>query len=256
MEELLDEKKLEMKIKEMYHKVALFPFQSYHIEIGRTLAEKLGYLPQDLDKIPKEAVESFAGVGNPFDYADIKEGEVVLDLGSGSGMDSFIAAMKTGKSGKVYGVDITVTQLDNAEKARNLIKINNIEFHEANISSLPFEDDSIDVIISNNVINLSPEKLDVFKEISRVLKRNGRLAVSDVLSERKLGKKVKNDADLWAACVAGAADQNEYRRIIDQVGMEVIDIHENPEYQFRSESAIAASREFGVKSVTYLAKKR
>jgi ubiquinone/menaquinone biosynthesis C-methylase UbiE len=256
MEEEFDKKDLEMKVKEMYHKVALYPFENYHIEIGRGLAEKLGYSPQDLENIPKEVVESFAGVGNPFDYADLKEGEVVLDLGSGSGMDSFIAAMKVGDSGKVFGVDITVTQLTNAEKIRNHIRTNNVEFREANIDSLPFEDDSIDVIISNNVINLSPEKQEVFKEISRVLKPNGRVAISDVLSEKKLGKKIKHDTDLWAACIAGATEQNEYREIIDQVGLKVINIHENPQYQFQSTSALDASKEFGVKSVTYLAKKK
>lgn len=255
MEAKVDKESLELKVKAIYRNVALNPHKKYHFEMGRELAEKLGYNPNDLDNIPQKAVESFAGVGNPFYYADLKEGESVLDLGSGSGMDTFIAAIKVGSSGRVCGIDFSSEQLEKGETLRRDAKLDHVEFYDAFIEALPFEDNSFDVVISNGVINLSAEKQDVFKEIARVLKPDGRLAVSDIVSDKHLTMKIKCDADLWASCIGGATQLDDYREMIEKTGLRIINLHENSDYKFLSKSAIGASEEYGVKSVSYLATK-
>jgi arsenite methyltransferase len=154
----LDIADLEEKVKKMYRDVALSPKGEYHFELGRELAEKLGYEKKDLDRIPSAAIESFAGVGYYFDMANLKESERVLDLGSGSGMDVFVAALKIGNTGKVYGVDMTNEQLEKAERLQNGYSFENVSFHKAYIENLPFDEESFDVIISNGVINLCPDK--------------------------------------------------------------------------------------------------
>ena len=154
----VDAAELEQKVKKMYREVALNPKGEYHFEMGRGLAEKLGYEKNDLDRIPASAIDSFAGVGYYFDLANLKEGEQVLDLGSGSGMDVFVAALKVGSTGHVSGVDMTDEQLQKSERLRNENNFNNISFHKAYIEKLPFDDASFDVVISNGVINLCPDK--------------------------------------------------------------------------------------------------
>ncbi len=149
---------LEQKVKSMDRDVALHPEKEYHFAIGRKLAENLGYLLIDLERIPAEAVESFAGVGYIFDLAAIKEGETVLDLGSGSGTDVFIAALRTGKRGQAWGVDMTEEQLNKAERLRKEAGFENVSFFKGYIEQLPFPNQSVDVVISNRVINLSPKK--------------------------------------------------------------------------------------------------
>src|SRR5437588_3972921 len=145
---------LEQRVKNMYREVALQPHEKYHFEMGRALAEKLGYNPEQLDQVPQEAIESFAGVGSFFDYAALKEGEKVLDLGSGSGMDSFLAALKVGKTGSVTGLDMTDEQLQKAERLRDQYGFSNVSFQKGYLEFLPFPDSTFDVIISNGVINL------------------------------------------------------------------------------------------------------
>jgi len=154
----LDTADLEQKVKSMYRDVALNPKGEYHFEMSRELAEKLGYEKDDLNQIPSEAIDSFAGVGYYFDIADLKEGEYVVDLGSGSGTDSFIAGLKVGETGKVFGVDLTDEQLEKAERFRKRFGFNNISFHKSYIQKLPFENGSIDIVISNGVINLCADK--------------------------------------------------------------------------------------------------
>ena len=153
---------LEEKVKKMYRDVALNPMGEYHFEMGRKLAEKLGYEKNDLDRIPSSSIESFAGVGYYFDLANLKEGESVVDFGSGSGMDSFIAALKVGADGSVTGVDMTDEQLAKAERLRKELRFNNVSFCKAYIEKTPLADATFDVAISNGVINLSPQKDKVF----------------------------------------------------------------------------------------------
>lgn len=246
---------LEQKVKKMYRDVALNPAGEYHFEMGRGLAEKLGYEKIDLDRIPAAAIESFAGVGYYFDLANVKAGEHVLDLGSGSGMDSFIAALKVGASGKVAGVDMTDEQLGKAEMLRKAGKFDNVSFHKSYIEKLPFPDNSFDVVISNGVINLAPNKEKVFGEVARVLKPGGRMVIADIVTEKQLPENVTCNSTLWAACIGGASQQDDYRNFIEKAGIEILSIRNNETYSFISKSAKGASKEFGVKSVSLYAQK-
>ncbi len=247
---------LEQKVKKMYRDVAMNPAGEYHFEMGRGLAEKLGYKRTDLDRIPAAAIESFAGVGYYFDIADLKEGEYVLDLGSGSGMDSFIASLKVGDSGKVEGIDMTDEQLEKAEHLRKGHKYENVSFHKAYIESLPFPDNTFDVVISNGVINLIPDKERAFAEVSRVLKPGGRMVIADIVTEKQLPENVTCNSTLWAACIGGASQQDDYRNSIEKPGLEIQSVRNNEAYSFISKSAKGASIEFGVKSISLHAQKR
>jgi arsenite methyltransferase len=247
---------LEEKVKNMYREVALRPHEKYHFEMGRPLAEKLGYQPSELDRIPQEAIESFAGVGYFFDYAALKDGEKVLDLGSGSGMDSFIAALKVGNTGSVMGVDMTDEQLQKAGDLSQQYGFENTSFRKGYIEHLPFDDNSFDVVISNGVINLSPDKAKVFKEIARVLKPNGRMAIADIVSEKSLPDNVVCDATLWASCIGGASQEDEYGAAIKNAGLNIIAVMNNDSYSFISLSAQSAAKKYGVKSVSLLGEKK
>lgn len=251
----VNEAELRTKVKDMYDKVAQNPHGDFHFEMGRDLAEKMGYDPEDLDKIPQEAIESFAGVGYYFDLANIKEGESVLDLGSGSGMDCFVAALKVGKSGKVVGIDMTDKQMEKAEQLCSHASIENVSFRKGYIEELPFEKESFDVVISNGVINLSVDKEKVFHEVGRVLKSGGRLAISDIVCEKEMPEGITCDSTLWAACIGGAMQEDSYKKAVESGGMQVTEFKANPQYQFHSQSAQGASKKFGVKSVSLLAKK-
>jgi len=247
---------LEQKVKKMYSDVALNPAGEYHFEMGRGLAEKLGYQENDLNSIPADAIKSFAGVGYYFDLANLQEGDVVLDLGSGSGMDSFIASLKVGASGKVTGVDMTNEQLEKSERLRKEYQFNNVSFCKSYIESLAFPDGSFDVVISNGVINLSPDKEKVFAEVSRVLKPGGRMVIADIVTEKHLPENITCNSTLWAACIGGAGQQDDYQRIIEKTGMEVTMVRNNEAYSFISKSAKGASKDYGVKSVSLYAGKK
>jgi ubiquinone/menaquinone biosynthesis C-methylase UbiE/TusA-related sulfurtransferase len=252
----LDTTDLEEKVKNMYREVALHPHEKYHFEMGRPLAEKLGYDPKQLDQIPQQAIESFAGVGFFFDYAAIKEGDKVLDLGSGSGMDSFLAVLRVGKTGSVIGLDMTDEQLQKAERLRDQYGFTNVSFQKGYIEQLPFEDNSFDVVISNGVINLCPNKSKVFKEIGRVIKPGGRLAIADIVSEKNLPDNVVCDATLWASCIGGASQEDEYSTAVKDGGLNIVAVMANESYAFISSSAQSASKKYGVKSVSLLAEKK
>ncbi len=223
--------------------------------MGRDLAERLGYLPEDLDRIPVESIESFAGVGYYFHLADLKEGESVIDFGSGAGMDTFIAALKVGESGEVVGIDMTEEQLSKSEDLRKNSGINNAKYLKGYLVDVPVEDGSFDVAISNGVINLAPEKDKVFKEMARVLKPGGRIALSDIVTEIQLSEGITCNTNLWAACIGGAMQQDKYKSAIEEAGLRIEKIQDNPQYQFISKSAQGASKEYGVKSISLLAVK-
>ncbi len=249
MEATVNTGELEAKVKDMYRHVADEPQGKYHFELGRRLAERLGYPPETLDRIPDGAIESFAGVGYFFDLADLREGESVVDLGSGSGMDAFSAALQVSGSGRVVGVDFTVEQL---EKARGLAAsegLSQAEFRDGRIEELPLEPASVDCAISNGVINLAPDKAAVFAEVARVLKPGGRLAIADIVSEVQMKESIVCDADLWASCIGGAAQVDAYREAIEGAGLRLETIRDNP-YDFISDRARNASEKYGVKSVS------
>jgi arsenite methyltransferase len=250
-----DPKELEAKVKAMYRSVAEDPHGEFHFEMGRALAERLGYPRADLDRIPAEAIESFAGVGYYFDLVGVREGETVIDFGSGSGMDTFIAALKVGPRGKVIGVDMTDEQRIKAERLRDRDGFTNVTYIKAYIDNVPIGDASADVVISNGVINLATDKAAVFREASRLLKPGGRLALSDIVTEVQLPESIVCNSTLWAACIGGAAQQDDYRRHIENAGLAVAQVRDNTAYEFISDNARGASRKFGVKSISLLARK-
>jgi len=251
---VVDTQELDAKVREMYRNVAEQPHDAYHFEMGRSLADRLGYPHDVLDRIPVGAVESFAGVGYFFDLAVIGEGERAIDLGSGSGMDAFFAAQLVGPSGRVVGVDFTVEQLTKARRLAAQAGLEQVEFREGRIERLPAEDESFDCAISNGVINLSPEKKRVFAEAARVLRPGGRLAIADIVTEQQLTESIVGNADLWASCIGGAAQQDAYRHAIEAAGLQVEEVRLNP-YEFISQQARTASARYGVKSISLLAVK-
>jgi arsenite methyltransferase len=249
----LDTQDLERRVKEMYREVAEEPLKEFHFETGRALAERLGYPRAELDAIPADAIDSFAGVGYYFDLARIQPGETVIDLGSGSGMDSLFAARQAGESGRVIGVDMTDAQLTKARRLAIEHGFANVEFVHARIEQLPLPAASADVVISNGVINLSPDKTTVFAEAARVLRPGGRLALADIVTSTQLPVGVTCDASLWAACIGGAMQRDDYRDAIEAAGFELDDLKENDQYRFVSERADDATKKYGVKSVSLLA---
>lgn len=250
-----DAKDLEAKVKAMYRRVAEDPRGEFHFEMGRALAERLGYPPDDLDHVPPEAIESFAGVGYYFDLAGLKEGETVVDLGSGSGMDTFVAALKVGSGGRVIGVDMTDEQRAKAEGLRNRGGFHNVAYLKGYIDNVPLPAAFADVVISNGVINLAPDKAAVFREAARLLKRGGRLAIADIVTERPLPDSVACNATLWAACIGGAMQSDSYRETIRASGLRVRTTRDNPGYLFISANARSAQQKWGVKSISLLAVK-
>lgn len=249
-----DPRDLEAKVKAMYRRVAEDPHGEFHFEMGRAMAERLGYAATDLDRVPSEAVESFAGVGYYFDLAALREGETVIDLGSGSGMDTFIAALKVGSKGRVIGIDMTDAQLDKAERLRAAAGFSNVSYRKGYIESTPCAAGSAEVVISNGVINLAPDKAAVFREAARLLKEGGRLAIADIVTDTALPEAVTCNADLWAACIGGAMQRDSYRAAIEAAGLRVVTVRDNA-YRFISANAKAAQERWGVKSISLLAVK-
>lgn len=252
----LDTDDLERQVKQMYETVADHPDGDFHFEIGRPLAERLGYPTADLDAIPQDAIASFAGVGYFFQLANLRAGERVADLGSGSGMDLFLAARKVGPTGSVIGVDMTPAQLAKAERLKRAGGFQHVELRAGYIEAPPLGDASVDCIISNGVINLSANKPRVFAEVARALTRGGRLAIADIITDVPLPEGVTCNATLWAACIGGAMQRDAYRAAIEAAGLEVVEIVENTAYRFLSDSAQGASKKYGVKSISLLAIRR
>ncbi len=246
---LVDAARLEAEVKDMYRHVARGDDAELHFEVGRHVAERLGYPAGLLDSIPAEALASFAGVGHHLDLADLKPGEAVLDLGSGSGTDVFCAATLVGDSGRVVGVDMTDEQLAKAARLRDRDGFAQVELVEAHIEELPFEDASFDAVVSNGVINLSPLKGRVFAEAARVLRPGGRLAISDIVSGRALKERTRRNVDLWAACIAGAIPRDSYLEAIRAQGLRVEAVRRN-DYRFVSPRALEACSIYEVESVS------
>ena len=250
---VVDAAELERKVTDMYTRVALDPHGTFHFEMGRTMARRLGYTDEELDSAPAESVESFAGVGYYFDLANLRPGEHVVDLGSGSGMDSFIAAHKVGQSGQVTGIDMTDAQLAKADRLGKEHTFGSVLFRHAFIDATGLPERCCDVVISNGVINLSPDKAAVFQEAARLLRPGGRLALADIVTDVQLPETVTCDATLWAACIGGAMQRDAFVEAIEQAGFTVTTVKANHEYRFLSRSAQNATRDYGVHSLSLLA---
>jgi ubiquinone/menaquinone biosynthesis C-methylase UbiE len=217
--------------------------------------EVLGYSPELLDKIPIGATESFAGVGYHFDLEPLREGERVLDLGSGAGTDAFFAALQVGAKGRVTGIDMTEAMLDKALRNLEVSLLANVSFQKGYAESLPLDDESFDVVISNGVINLSPVKDTVFSEIHRVLVPGGRLMFSDIVTGVELPDSVRDNCALWAECIGGAQESQRYLRLIERAGFKIEKTSPNDSYAFTRGSTQNAAQKFRVRSISILARR-
>lgn len=214
---------------------------------AKSISQAVGYTKKELDSIPAESIMGL-GCGNPTAIASLKEGETVVDLGAGGGLDVFLAATKIGDTGKAIGVDMTPSMVDLARSNAENNDITNVEFRLGEIENLPIADNTADVIISNCVINLSPEKQRVFNEAYRVLKPGGRLAISDLVLLKPLPESVRNNKKLLAACVAGAELKDNYINMIEKSGFRDIKVTEkqNISQEIRAEKTEDAKTDFKV----------
>jgi arsenite methyltransferase len=251
----VDRAELEGKVQAMYRDVAQNPHGEFHFEMGRAMALRLGYRASDLDRVPVEAIESFAGVGYYFHLLDDIEGARVLDLGSGSGMDTFIAGLLAGPTGTVIGLDMTDSQRAKAEALRQRQGVRNITYVKGYIDAAPFEDASFDVVISNGVINLAVDKPQVFTGIARLLRPGGKLALADIVTDVQLPENISCNTTLWAACIGGAWQVERYKDAIRAAGLSIVAEQVNDQYRFLSDNAQGATKKFGVRSVSLRADK-
>ena len=194
---LVDAAELREQVRDKYREVALDPHGEHHFHTGRVLADRLGYPRDVVDALPDRAVESFAGVGNPFSLRQIPSGSRVVDVGSGAGFDSFVAAGQVGTEGHVLGVDMTAEMLVKSRETADLLEMTQVEFREGLAEQLPVEDGWADTVISNGVINLCPDKKAVFLELRRVLRPGGVLQFADIANGRPVPVEAMRQIDLW-----------------------------------------------------------
>ncbi len=194
----VDADALRGEIRDKYTEVALAPEKGFHFHTGRPLARMLGYDDATLDSLPGSVVESFAGTGNPFSFGGLRPGEVVLDIGCGAGFDTLIAAQQVGSRGRVIAVDMTPAMLEKATTGAREMGLSNVDFRQGLAEELPVEDGTVDVVISNGVINLCPDKVAVMKEVYRVLKPGGRFQIADIVVHKEVPQDAKDDIDLWS----------------------------------------------------------
>ncbi|MAF48352.1 MAG: methyltransferase domain-containing protein [Rhodospirillales bacterium] len=199
VETMVDPAALREQVKDKYREVAAEPDKEFHFHTGRPLTRRLGYDQTVVDQFPDAAVESFAGVGNPFSLAEFSAGEKVVDAGSGAGFDSFIAAGKVGAAGTVVGIDMTEEMLAKSRAAANAMNVTNVEFREGLLEEIPVDDGWADVLISNGVFNLCADKQQVFSEVFRVLRPGGRLQFADIANGAPVPDGALQDIDLWTA---------------------------------------------------------
>ena len=197
VDELVDTEQLRAQVRNKYREVATDPRRSFHFHTGRRLAARLAYDPAAVDALPDRAVESFAGVGNPFSLRHLEPGERVVDVGSGAGFDSFIAARQVGTAGIVIGIDMTPEMLEKSTGTARELQFDHVEFRRGFAEQLPVDDGWADVVISNGVINLCADKRAVFNEIHRVLRPGGRLQFADIANGRPVPPEALRDIDLW-----------------------------------------------------------
>ena len=244
-------------VQDMYTEVASLPTKEFHFPTGRKACEFVGYPADLLDSIPSTATESFAGVGFPFKSEVIKKGHHVLDIGSGSGTDVLIASQLVGDSGKVYGLDMTRAMLDKVNENIKLMRASNVTLIEGNAEDIPLLDSSIDVVTSNGVLNLVPDKATAFAEIYRILKPGGSVQIADIVVGLPINEASKNNPELWAECIVGASLKDQYLRMFRDAGFD--DITVLSEFDYFAGSSSQSTREvaasFGAGTVEIIMKK-
>lgn len=209
-------------VKDMYTDVATRPDKEFHFPTGRSACLFVGYPADEVDAIPETAVESFAGVGYPHAGGAISTGSVVLDVGAGSGTDSLIAGRRVGPKGKVYGLDMTAAMLDKLRANIDRMGAANVEPLEGDAEEIPLPDETVDVVTSNGVLNLVPDKAKAFAEIYRVLRPGGRVQLADIVVSNPISDECRSNPELWAECVVGASLEDDYIDMFAGAGFEGI----------------------------------
>jgi arsenite methyltransferase len=194
----VDREQLRRQISEKYTEVALEPQKGFHFHTGRPLAMMLGYHTADVDALPAPTVESFAGTGNPFSLGRMKDGETVVDIGCGAGFDTLQAALQVGAGGRVIAIDMTPAMREKTQASAAALSLTNVDVRHGYMEELPIADASIDAVISNGVINLTPDKVGVMREVFRVLRPGGRFQIGDIIVHREVPQDAKDDIDLWS----------------------------------------------------------
>ena len=194
----VDREQLRRQISEKYTDVALEPGKGFHFHTGRPLAAMLGYTDEDVDRLPKATVASFAGTGNPFSMGRLGPGDIVVDVGCGAGFDTLQAALQVGPSGRVIAVDMTEAMREKTKAGAAALGANNVDVRHGYMEELPVDDASVDVVISNGVINLTPDKAGAMREVYRVLKPGGRFQIGDIVVHKEVPQDAKDDIDLWS----------------------------------------------------------
>jgi arsenite methyltransferase len=200
------------------------------------------YSGEERETLPQAAALASLGCGNPTSVAELREGETVLDLGSGGGIDVLLSAHRVGPTGKAYGIDMTDEMLELARHNQREAGVENVEFLKGTIEEIPLPDDAVDVVISNCVINLSADKPSVFREAARVLRPGGRFAVTDIVADADMDEATRRDMQQWTGCVAGALTEEQFRRELEAAGFESIEIRETHRVHERAGSAIVRAR--------------
>jgi len=244
-------------VQSLYTEVATRPDKEYHFPLGLEALRYLGYPEEDLRRLPPTATESFAGVGFPHAAGAIRPGDTVLDIGSGSGTDVLYACLKVGPSGKVYGLDITPAMIAKARANIERMRAKNVQILEGDATQIPLPDGSVDVVTSNGVLNLVPDKPAAFREIFRVLKPGGRLQLADIVVQSDVGAVCGLNPQLWADCIGGAAVEPDYLGTIRATGFQDVRILKRLDYfaKSSSESTRRITKTFGAESVVVAARK-
>jgi arsenite methyltransferase len=250
----LDIVELRQSIQKEYQEVARSPDKGFHFHTGRRLTKIVGYEPESLDGVPETAIASFAGTGNPFAIGPIHSGEHVVDIGCGAGIDTFIAAKKVGPSGRVIGVDMTEAMLERASIAKKESGSTNIEFKFGFMEELPIAGGWADVIISNGVFNLAPDKSKVLREMARVLKPDGRLQIADILVQREVPLSAKRKIDLWTGWIAGALLEEELDALVTSNGFIDFQITWRDDV-FKGAPQAGSAANFGTLGINFKARK-
>ncbi len=222
----VDPEALRASVRDKYRAVATDPQGAFHFHTGRPLADLLGYDRTLVDRLPDRAVESFAGVANPFSLYPLGQDDRVVDVGSGAGFDAFVAAELVGPDGRVVGVDMTPEMLAKSRETAELLGLDHVEFREGILEDLPVDDGWADVVISNGVLNLAADKPHAFREIFRVLRPGGRLQFADIALGRPVPEKAACDIDLWTDCIAGGLAVDGWEALLRDAGFEEIEIGE------------------------------
>ncbi|MBI5389832.1 methyltransferase domain-containing protein [Candidatus Woesearchaeota archaeon] len=220
----ISHEELKQLVGQKYGKVATCPLDQHGFPTGRPFALAVGYPKGKLDTLPDSLVESFAGVNYPLSFQEMKPGNVVLDIGCGAGMDLYFASQKVGEHGKVYGVDISEEMVKKARNNMQNLNLTNVEVKLAHSDSLPLDDGFVDVITSNGIYNLSPDKKAVLKEAYRVLKSKGVICFSEIVLKQELEQEIRKSVKDWFRCIGGALTQDKFVALMEDVGFENVKV--------------------------------